>query len=528
MASKKQIGIFWGSEFLSVAEMQRDQLIFSAAIPRQIPDNLNPPLSAEGMAISEDVHLTAAILRLIKDRNIDKPKMRLSIPVRDIIFRSFTIPFMSPLETENAIAFEAPRYMPFKLDELFYAFHAIPFMEKDIKKNQILFLAIRQDKLDQYCKIIEDANAEILSVEPSILSLLRILHVKKLSNATQTIAIVQIIEGQGSIMVVNQQIPHLIRNFNLLTANSDGSEQDFRSIVANLASEIRNSIEFYNRQPKAANPSSQVTHIYLFTDQNAKETSQGINDELGIAATSLNLNNLFRYENELHSNMANAIGISLTDTTPSSFNLDLAKSRKLKHSKVSDSGTKSFLTQTPNYKTTIIVAWICLSLGGGLYGITRSQALPLEKKFSEFKTFVQKYQNASKPDLEKMIVDVEAKTTDYKKLRLESHMTLYLKNISDALLDGAWLSNLNIGYGNPQETGRREIKVYVNLQGYSYDEKLNRQISLIEEFLERLRSNAFFKKYSKKIELTQVKKETLGGFPVTFFEIIIETDETNE
>jgi hypothetical protein len=56
MASKKQIGIFWGSEFLSVAEMQRDQVIFSAAIPRQLTEGLKSSMTPEGMAASEATH----------------------------------------------------------------------------------------------------------------------------------------------------------------------------------------------------------------------------------------------------------------------------------------------------------------------------------------------------------------------------------------------------------------------------------------------------------------------------------------
>jgi hypothetical protein len=169
---------------------------------------------------------------------------------------------------------------------------------------------------------------------------------------------------------------------------------------------------------------------------------------------------------------------------------------------------------------------------GGLWSITRSRTLPLEKKLSEFKTFDQKYKNSSNADLEQLIILNTRKTNVYKKLHLTSRIAIHIENISQSLLEGVWLSDLDIRYESARDAGQKEAgskpsetKIYLTLKGYSYNEKLNRQISLIEEFLGKLRLNSFLKKYSKMIELKQVKKETLDDFPVTYFEIMIETDE---
>ncbi|MFA6378756.1 MAG: pilus assembly protein PilM [Candidatus Omnitrophota bacterium] len=536
MASKKQLGIFWGLEFLSIAEMQRDQLSFSAVIPRQIIENLNQPAKNDLPVSPENIHLTAAIQRLLRDQDIQNPKIRLSIPVRDVIFRSFVLPMMSPAETENAIIFEAPRYIPFKLDKIFYNYHAISFTDGNVKKNQILFLAIERDKLDQYSKIIEEAGAELLSAEPAIIGLLRILQAKKLLTLNQTIAIIQANDANGSLMIADQQLPQFIRDFNFFSSSTNSSEKDFRSTLTRLINEIRISLDFYNRQAKTTHQQNQVKQIYVFASQNSREISQGLQDDLGIETIPLEINDLFPYENQLHPNMANAIGASLADSISLGFDLDLAKSRKTTHSSKPGVGVESFLAQAPNYKITAAIAGICFLIIGASFGITHLQNAPQQKRLAELTAIDKKYAKNSSVDLSKSAENIKAKIATYQKLYLKSHMTTYLKNISQSLVDGIWLKDLEIinkdaalsqGY-NQQENETKEARVQFTITGYSYSEQLNQQISFIEGFLKKIKLNSFFKKHAKKIELTQVKKDELDGFPITFFQISMETDETND
>ncbi|MCX5681766.1 MAG: pilus assembly protein PilM, partial [Candidatus Omnitrophica bacterium] len=307
MSMKKQIGIFWGPESLSLAETQRDQLIFAATIPRQIPTSSEPSTGLQNVTAPENIHLTAAVQRLIRELKINKPNVHLAIPMRDIIFRTFSLPVMNPQEIENAVMFEAPRYIPFKLNELFYTYHAVAFTEKDVKKNQILFLAIRRDTFDQYIKTLEDAELEVSFAEPSVLALLRILAIKKLAKSNQTIALVQASDTQGVVMIANHQIPQFIRDFNLFkTIASSPSEPELKSLTERILNEVRISLEFYARQNKAAHPENRIEQIYVFASQNASEIAQGLRTDLGIKATFLDINDIFPYENSLPPDMANA------------------------------------------------------------------------------------------------------------------------------------------------------------------------------------------------------------------------------
>ncbi len=533
MSSNKNIGIFWGSEFLSIVETQRDQLTFAGAIPRQSPELLEQPKNAKEATEAENLHLVSALQRLARDKQINKNKVHLSIPVRDIIFRSFTLPAMSAAEIENAVIFEAPRYIPFKMDELFFSYHAIPFTDKDIKKIQILFIAIRKNTLDHYCKTLEDAGLQIISAEPSALSLLRVLAIKKLLKPSPTIAIIQIREIYGSILIADGQIPQFIRDFNLFSSNTAATDRDFKSMISRLLNEIRLSLEFYARQAKTAGHEKPINQIFVFAPDNSREISQAIKTDLGFEALSIDINNLFPYDNELHQNLANAIGASFSGSLSLGCDLNLAKSRKGKTShSISSISVQDVLTQPPNYKLTTMVAFACAGiitlsfLGAGL------QAFPQEKRLAELRTFEQKYKGQSTEQISQSIADLAKKINDCSKLKFHTNISMYIENISRSMFDGVWLTELGISSRDSQKTSsaqsQAESVMVIKLTGYSYHQLLNQQITLIEKFLEGLKKNAFLAKHSRSVNLSQVKKEEREGFPVTSFQISIETDNAND
>lgn len=534
MSSHKNIGLFWGPEFLSIAETQRDQLTFAGAIPRQSPEFLEQSQSPKSIAESESLHLIAALQRLIRDKQISNQKVHLSIPVRDIIFRSFTLPSMNPSEIENAVMFEAPRYIPFKMDELFFSYHTIPFTDKDSKKIQILFIAIRKNTLDRYCKVLEDAGLQVLSAEPSAISLLRILAIKKLLKPLQTIAIIQIREIYGSILIADGQVPQFIRDFNLFSSNTDVADRDLKIMLGRLLNEIRLSLEFYSRQAKTIGRERPIDQIFIFAPENSREISQAIKTDLGFESISIDINNLFPYDNELHQNLANAIGTSFSGSLSLNFDLNLAKSRKGKVSRsASGMSVQDVLTQPPNYKLTALIAAICAGLIGLSLVGAGLQTFPQEKRLADLRTFEQKYKSLTKDQIAESIADNVNKINSFSALRFHSDIHAHLEAVSQSMIEGVWLTDLDITpFESKRMTNSNDTEtnssLMIKITGYSYHALLNQQITLIENFLGKLKKNAFLAKHQRSIILGQVKKEEQEGFPVTYFQISIETDGAHD
>lgn len=531
IASKRQFGIFWGSEFLSVAETQRNNLVFSAVIPRQISETLVSAPADLSIVTPENIHLVAAMQRLVKDQDMARSRVYMSVPSRDVIFRSFLLPAMSPGETKNAILFEAPRYIPFKLDELYYQYQMIPFTANDVKKNQIIFLGLRRDKLAPYCKVIEDAGLDIVSIEPSLFGLLRILAAKKLLVRNQTSALVQIEEMQGSVMIIDKLIPQFIYDFNLASLDTPNLKNDLQPVSEHILNEMRISFDFYNRQT-TTKPGARVEQIYLFANQQTKKLAQGLQADLGIETLPLEINDLFSYQNELHPNMASAIGASLSSATSLEFDLNLAKTRKIADAPPSQKiDVETLLAQPPSYKMTAFIALMCFLVAAAAVTITRMKLAGPEQRLSELKAISKEYQNKSSETIKESITKIDDKITTYKRLRFHSHLKAYLENISESLLQGVWLTDLEIAYidgaGEQTEDGFTISRISATLNGYSYSDQLDQQITLIENFLENLKMNPFLKLHTTMITLKQVKKEELEKYPVTFFQIVVEAKEND-
>lgn len=534
MAAKKQIGIFWGRDFLSVAETEGDHLTFAAAILRKPPASSSAIAESQDAFTPESIHLTASIQRLMRERKIIKPNVHIAIPASDIMLRSFTLPTMSAEELENAIAFEAPRHIPFKLNDMFYGYHAVPFSDKGIKKNRIFLLAIRKDTLNQYCKVIEEAQLDVQSAEPSLLALMRILSLKKLAKTNQVIAIVHIGDAQGSIMILDQQIPQMIRDFSLAAPSVESQIIDPKFIGSKILNEVRISLDFYTRQAKISNRENKVEHIYVFASHDIKETAIGIKADLGVETTFIDVNDVFPYGNQLHPNVAFAIGANLSGSTPMGVSFNLARARKIDISKSSQKGLGKGFGGSPNYKLTALIFTLCFLMVGGVFAKIYFSASPQQQKLLNLKTVNQKYQNMSAEMLGVSTKNIKEKIAAYKNIRFQSDITSCLENISLSLVDGVWLNDLKINFLNDAGKALANVNslntpgIKINLTGYSYNEQLNRQISLVEEFLKNLKENSFFKDRTKKIELRQVKKEEKQGFPVTLFQIDMEINETTK
>ncbi len=123
MAEEKQLGIFWDDDALYFTATLGTDLEKTFRIPIEEESGgtiKDGPLSPGGMA------LISAIQSTLQKEKIPSSVVNLSLPAKEIIFRSFVIPWMQQHELTSVVEFEASKYIPFSLDELSFSFHPIP------------------------------------------------------------------------------------------------------------------------------------------------------------------------------------------------------------------------------------------------------------------------------------------------------------------------------------------------------------------------------------------------------------------
>ncbi|MCK4883075.1 MAG: hypothetical protein KAS92_08625, partial [Candidatus Omnitrophica bacterium] len=91
MADEKKLGVYWGSNALFFSETQKAsptkifQIPFGEAVIETLKDG---PASIGGMELGSEIQ------RVLREQDLLDSSVNLSLPAKDIIFRSFVIPWM--------------------------------------------------------------------------------------------------------------------------------------------------------------------------------------------------------------------------------------------------------------------------------------------------------------------------------------------------------------------------------------------------------------------------------------------------
>lgn len=521
MASKTQLGISFGSNSLSIVETAKQRMVNFFDASHSLFDD---PQSSLSQSIPDDIRLTAIIQKSLRDKKIENQEVNLSLPAKDIILRSFYIPWMTSSEIKGVIDFEARRYIPFKLEELVYDYHTVTITEKKIRRIRVLFIAIRKEILARYHAILEQGGLKVISVEPSPISLLRTLTFKKHIQRNQKIAIIQTNQKEGAITIIDDGIPQFVRDFRLSPGANTMFDLDPVSLSTQLLNEVRISLDYYRRQHSGG----EIHKLLLISSNTTNNLAETLSKDLGITATTLSARTILNLDDEVDIGALNAFGISLRTSFsfPVKINLSRAPAKAQEPEKVFE--------QTPvNYFTTIKLSGVCASLLLFAFILANGQVSLNTKKLANLSKREGVYSGLNVSDLKKKQDDINLKLNSYKNVRQKSNAAFFLSRIPNRIPDGLWLTNFSIAYEDTlpaqrlqqkkdkisQELPKTITKITVDLNGYSFHQDQNQQISQVNNFVENLKNDPEISVIFNDISLKNVKKQTLDEQTVTSFQV---------
>jgi len=147
------------------------------------------------------------------------------------------------------------------------------------------------------------------------------------------------------------------------------------------------------------------------------------------------------------------------------------------------------------------------------------------RRLESLKTELGPYKSLEKTDIEKMSQDISQKLNNYKNVRITSNLKYYLYKIPSLMPYGMWLKSMKIRYDTNKNTApaspdsaRPETRKYIELQGYVYQDNINDQFKLINQFYSAIKEQDGFKDTFKNIEL-KTRQEEFQKFQVSFFVI---------
>lgn len=519
----KRLSVFFGNNALSIAEMDNQSIVKFASIPHNLFDLTGP---RQGKDAPEDIRLIAAIQKTLREQKFTTTETYLSLPTKDIIFRSFVIPWVYPGEVKNVVEFEARKYIPFKLEEVSYTFHTSIFNEKSVRKIRVFFVAIRQDILDKYCNILEQANLKISFLEPASVSLIRALVSKNKIPLNQKIALLETNKREGKIIIMDQGIPQFIRDFKLLSANLPKADNDHALFNLKLFNEIRISLDYYARQYTQG----KVSTIILVSEKESPELVQTISKDLGIPTSSLGVDAILGTEDAFNIEFLNAYGIGLKDTVNLAVKFDLAqKSIKAQKSEF------RFELSKENLLALVKVGGVCLTLIVLSFFGSNFLLMDMQKKISELDSQQGILRDLGLEQINQKTEETRKKIDGYQSVRLKTSTAFFLTKIALVLPKGVWIQEISLRYldptkaefnaskgiSNAEETEPDKIlhKMNLTLSGLAFDSNANQQIKLVYNLVKSLKDNTLFSTTFDDIKLASAQPSQVEQYTVTSFKI---------
>ena len=259
--------------------------------------------------------------------SIDKPhasrygrrrkRIYISLADKDFIFRSFEMPLMKPKELEVSVTYEIEKYIPFKLEQLRWDFSYQAFPKE--KKDLISFLGIREANFQRVYEILHRLDLEPVVVEPSSLSLARMVKTSRDQAKVKNFAILDFSDSEAYLTFFYNDLPVFNRYFSVPKA------EDGQLDLEKFVEPIRLSFQYFKRELKAYS----IDKLIVIANERNERLGSMLKEELQMPVDLLMP---YDFLGKAEGNVENlkAFGITTTDTSAYKFKPDFLISSEQK------------------------------------------------------------------------------------------------------------------------------------------------------------------------------------------------------
>ncbi|MBI3312204.1 MAG: pilus assembly protein PilM, partial [Candidatus Omnitrophica bacterium] len=174
------------------------------------------------------------------------PRAYAALPSEAVVIRYFQMPAIPAHERKMAIAFEAKKYLPFKLEELIYDYEVV-IRRTDPTLMRVMFFGIKRSSIETYLSLFHAAGVSPICLEPAPLCLMRLIRHSGQLAAGQVAALLYVEHDSATISIARPDILYLSRNVSI-TPTEEGGEDPSPGLLEALVNETRVSIDYYRRR----------------------------------------------------------------------------------------------------------------------------------------------------------------------------------------------------------------------------------------------------------------------------------------
>jgi len=496
------LGIYFGPQVVSVVESKGKS-------PGKYFHLAQPVLSLEEK-VPAHIKLAAMIKEAMTQNGIEPAEAIVSISGKDLIVRTFEMPILPAQELNSAVNFEAKKYIPFKVEELFSDFEYK--LDKTVQKTRVLFVGIKKEALNNYLEVLRQLGVRPRSVEYSAFSILRLL---KLANIREKdiIAVVNIDllkEDEANFVVLEGGFPLFSRDISLMGGYEEPAkveESERNTLLEKLKREIQISLDYYDRKF----PGKNILKIFFITNPNYRAELEGFVKDLGLSVNFIDINKHINRPIPFSLPFVKSFSGSLSMiNTGVKINLLSAKERVTKKEAKELPVSPSLIA---NYKPELITAAVCLLVYISVFAFSSRRMAPLENEIKGIVSMRPEAPRAisglSYDELLKIKsgYDIKARTMEGI-LKERVVLTPLFDSIPRVVLKGMNLEMISF-----KKAGEKKE---LTLNGSAYSGNIDKQRELINIFLTRLKENPVIAKYFQEVGLvssgTQESEEIISTY----------------
>ena len=541
---KSTVGLYIGARSVQLAHLQ------NVAGKMQLVNFVHVDIYEEEQKASasnkEDL-IVNALRKAINKSKIDVKRVNTILMPGMVLLRYFQMPKIPPEELEEAVKFEARKYIPFPLEEAVTGFFILK-EEHESRKLGILSLVTKEESIKSHLTILNRAGIHPTYVETASFSLLRLLeHSGELDKAGSNV-VLYLYSKRLNIIILKNCVPYFVRDVSLskkeewiddqtaeILMGDNLSATDMRVVsLENIISEMRISLEYYKKELGR----DEINKVILcgelddFDDLDpiievAKDNPDSqcplatyLQNMLDIPVTTIDpLKDIQMPKVKplpyTYAALPVTIGAGLRGLAKFSVEIDLFRARKKTSIR-----TKIFIKKMLIGGTIgLIACFIALFIAFSVFVSREKNLLDAEKRKAPKFIDLSQFKDS---ELKKGMTEIRDRAAIFTSLVARRVvLTEKLSELPALIPPEIWLSSLQFKVSSPADRSRKGLnrKVSFELNGYIYTEQKGWEIELVNDFSEKLKtSNKFFRGF-KVIKTGSATRADYEGVQVMSFSL---------
>ncbi|MFH1505130.1 MAG: pilus assembly protein PilM [Candidatus Omnitrophota bacterium] len=491
MKEKEKVGLYIGVNSVGAAVIREGEVISLA--------NFELSSLEADQALNEDIRWEALINKVLRRVGSNIENIYISLADKDFIFRSLQMPLMKRREVESSLVYEIEKYIPFKIKELEWDYEYTRLAKE--QKINLSFIGIRENNIQRVKDILHRLKINALVIEPSCLSLLRVVKSVKSLSEFKNFALLDVTEFESYLTFFQNDLP-VFNRYLTIPKKEDGFDSGEFIEAVNL------SFQYFKSEFKT----HKIERVIIAGSNSIKDLIPSLEEGLQIKTVHILPQDLSA-QNSAEIESIKALGVAGRSHYPYEFKPVLRKT-------VEAGGKRREATDIPSFKLGLlgfllifglISLFVLSSFMEKEVFVIKSALQEEEKLFilpPEFKGISESERMEIVGAKRNKVKTLEKITSSFKRI---SGFIAVLGRDKAIFPEGAWLKSVDILY---EQSGYSGV-----LAGYIFCSDSYKERLALDELIANLRKSQAVQSIFPNIEISSSKKEPIEGIEVTSFSI---------